>query len=255
MKTIKTLIVAAVILACAPLTAQTADEIIDNYFENTGGKQAWGDLEGLHISGSVNAQGMEIPVDVYQMKDGKQMVKINLQGQEITQMAFDGETMWTTNFMTQEAEKSDTETTENMKRQAKKDFPSPFFNYKEKGYTVELIGNETIEGTETYKLKLVQDPIMVDGVEEQNISYHYFETENFVPIASESEIKAGPMKGQMSKNTMSDYQEVDGLYFPFDMGMSGQNIIIKEINLNPDVDAAMFAFPEKAATTDEGDKN
>jgi hypothetical protein len=254
MKTIKTLIVTAVIFACAPLMAQTADEIIENYFENTGGAQAWGTLEGVHFSGSVNAQGMEIPVDVYQLKDGKQLVKINLQGQEITQMAFDGETMWTTNFMTQEAEKSDTEMTENMKRQSKKDFPSPFYNYKDKGYTVEYMGTETIEGTETYKLKLVQDPIMVDGVEEQNISYHYFDTENYVPIVSESEIKMGPMKGQMSKNTMSDYQEVDGLYFPFDMGMSGQNMVIKDITLNPDVDAAMFAFPEKAMSDDE-DKN
>ncbi|MAN59595.1 MAG: outer membrane lipoprotein-sorting protein [Flavobacteriaceae bacterium] len=254
MKTIKTLLIAVLVLACAPLTAQTADEIIANYFENTGGKDAWGELDGVHIAGSVSAQGMEIPVDVYQMKDGRQMVKISLQGQEMTQMAFDGETMWTTNFMTMEAEKSDTEMTNNMKQQATKDFPSPFFNYKDKGYQVELMGTETMEGTETFKLKLVQDPIMVDGKEEQNISYHYFDTENFVPIASESEIKAGPMKGQMSKNTMSDYQEVNGLYFPFDMGMSGQNIIIKEITLNPEVTPAMFAFPEKAATMDE-DKN
>ena len=86
MKTAKTLFIALLLIAVAPLTAQTADEIIDNYFENTGGKDAWGNLEGIKISGSVNAQGMEIPVDVIQTKDGKQLVTINFQGQEIKQM-------------------------------------------------------------------------------------------------------------------------------------------------------------------------
>ncbi len=251
MKTLKTLFIAFLLVAVVPMSAQTADEIINNYFENTGGAEAWGNLQGVKISGSVNAQGMDIPVDIYQMKDGKQLVKINLQGQDMTQVAFDGETMWTTNFMTMQAEKSDAETTENMKKQMG-DFPSPFYNYKEKGFTLELLGKETKEGTETYKLKLTQKPLMVDGVEQPNISFHYFDTENFVPIASESEIPSGPMKGQMSMNTMSDYQEVDGLYFPFDMGMMGQSLVVKEIVLNPEIDAAMFAFPEAST---EGSKN
>ncbi|MGB0948710.1 MAG: outer membrane lipoprotein-sorting protein, partial [Marinirhabdus sp.] len=110
---------------------------------------------------------------------------------------------------------------------------------------VEMIGKETKEGTETYKIKLTQSPLTVDGKEEPNVSYYYFDTENFVPIATEAEIKSGPAKGQMSNNTMSDYQDVDGLYFPFDMGMMGQSLIVKEITLNPEIDMAMFAFPEK----------
>ena len=251
MKTIKTLFIAVFVIAMTPLAhAQTADEIITSYFENTGGMDAWGALNGVLIKGSVNTQGMDIPVDIYQLKDGKQLVKINLQGQEMVQMAFDGETMWTTNFMTMAAEKSDTEATENMKKQSG-DFPNPFYNYADRGYTVELMGNETKEGTDTYKIKLTQTPVMVDGKEEANVSYHYFDTENMVIIASESEVKSGPMKGQMSSNTMSDYQEVGGLYFPFDMGMAGQSLIVKEIVLNPEIDMAMFAFPEAA----DGSKN
>ncbi|QIE58449.1 outer membrane lipoprotein-sorting protein [Rasiella rasia] len=244
MKTFKTLFIALFVVAMAPVAqAQTADEIITAYFENTGGMDAWGELNGVLIKGSVNAQGMDIPVDIYQMKDGKQLVKINLQGQDMVQMAFDGETMWTTNFMTMSPEKSDAEATENMKKQSG-DFPNPFYNYADRGYTVELMGNETKEGTETYKIKLTQTPVMVDGKEEANVSYHYFDTENMVIISSESEIKSGPMKGQMSSNTMSDYQEVDGLYFPFDMGMAGQSLIVNEIVLNPEIDMSLFAFPE-----------
>ncbi len=251
MKTIKTLFIAILILAIAPLNAQTADEIIDNYFENTGGKANWGKLEGMKMEAEADAQGMIIPVEIYQTKDGKQLIKINLQGQELTQVSFDGETLWTTNFMTMAAEKSDQEATDNMKKQMK-DFPSPLFNYKEKGYAVELLGNETIEGTETFKIMLTQDPLMVDGVETANITYFYFETENFVPIVSETKIQQGPMKGQMNKTTLSDYEEVNGLYFPFSMNMGGQGVTIKKITLNPEIDMALFAFPVTEVKTEEG---
>jgi len=253
MKTIKTLFIALFIAAIAPLNAQTADEIIDNYFENTGGADNWDKLSGIKMEAVANAQGMEIPVEIYQTKDGKQLVKINLQGQDMTQVSFDGETLWTTNFMTMAAEKSDKEATDNMKKQMK-DFPSPLLNYKEKGYTVELLENETIEGTETYKIKLTQEPLMVDGVEEANITYFYFEMENFVPIVTETKIQQGPMKGQLNKTTLSDYEEIDGLYFPFSMNMGGQEITLKKIILNPEIDKALFAFPEPVTPTEEGKK-
>lgn len=252
MKILKTLTIAFLLTAFVPVTAQTADEIISNYLENTGGKASWEKLQGVKMTATANAQGMEIPVEIYQTKEGKQLVKINFQGQEITQLAFDGETMWTTNFMTMQAEKSDAESTANMKKQMK-DFPTPFMNYKEKGFTVELMGKETKEGAETFKLMLTQSPIMVDGVEEPNVSYYYFDTENYVPIVAESEIKQGPMKGQMNVSTMSDYQEVDGLYFPFALSMGGQAIQLKEITLNPEIDAAMFAFPSTVTDTVEKD--
>ena len=244
MKTFKTLLLAVTLIAVAPMTAQTADEILSNYFENTGGEAAWNALEGAKMIGSVSAQGMDIPVEMYQMKDGKQLLKINIQGQEMTQFSFDGDIMWTTNFMTMLPEKSDTETTENMKIN-NQDFPSPFLNYKEKGYTVEYLGKETKEGTETFKLKLTQKPVMVDGKEEPTVSFHYFETENYVPIVVETTMNMGPAKGQMSTSGYSDYQEVDGLYFPFSISEGGQPIVMKEIILNPDVDKAFFAFPEE----------
>jgi len=242
MKKIKTLFCLLFAITLVPVNAQTADEIISNYFENTGGMDKWGALEGLKMSGVANTQGMEIPVDVYQLKDGSQAVVINFQGQSITQFAFDGNQMWSTNFMTMQPEKSDSEATENMKKMSK-DFPSPFHNYKKKGYSIELMDNETKEGTETFKIKLTQTPITINGVEEPNVSFHYFDTENYALIVSESLIKEGPMQGQTMVSTMSGYEEVDGLYFPFDLSMSGQNINIKTIEINPTIDKSVFAFP------------
>jgi len=241
MKKIQTFLTAFLFISVLTLQAQTADEVLVNYFENTGGLEKWNALEGLKMSGVANAQGMEIPLEIIQLKNGSQAVIINFQGQTITQFAFDGEHMWSTNFMTMQPEKSDSEATANMKKAAK-DFPSPFLNYKDKGYSVEFLGKETKEGTETFKIKLTQDPVLVNGIEEPNVSFHYFDSENFALIVSETQIKEGPAQGQTMTSTMSGYQEVDGLFFPFDMSMFGQGISIKTIELNPKVENSIFAF-------------
>ena len=231
----------------ATLQAQTADEILNNYFENTGGVDAWRAVEGMRMKAKVNQGGMEIPLEIVRMKDGRQMTSITFQGLELKQGVFDGEVLWGTNMMTQKAEKSDAEATEMMKKEMN-DFPDPFLDYQDKGYTVELMGKEDFNGTETFKIKLVKEPITVDGEEVQDVSYYFFETENFVPIAIHSEIKQGQAKGMMSEITFSDYQEVEGLYMPFTMsqgvkGQGGQPVTMDSIELNPEVSDIDFAFP------------
>ncbi len=255
MKTIKLLLAICFVAFTAQTSAQTADEIIANYYENTGGLENWEKVEGLKMFAKINQGGMEIPLEITQLKDGRQATVINFQGQEIKQGVFDGEVLWSTNFMTKKAEKSDAETTANMKVQSQ-DFPDSYLNYKEKGYTIELMENEEVDGTECYKIKITRTPLIVDGKEEANVAYHLFDMDNFVPIAIHAKINAGPAKGQMSETILSDYQEVDGLYFPFSMtqgikGQPGQPITLDKIELNPKVDDAMFAFPEEAASTDD----
>ena len=255
MKTLKLVLVALVVSFSTQINAQTVDEILANYYENIGGLENFKKIEGIKMTAKVNNGGMEIPLEIYQFKGGKQFTRINFQGKELMQGVFDGETLWGHNFMTMKAEKSDAETTANMKLNSN-DFPDSFIDYKEKGYLVELLGKETIDGTETFKIKLTKEPITVDGKQEDDVSYYFFDTENFVPIALQTEIKSGQAKGMVSEITFSDYQEVDGLYFPFSMtqgikGQPGAPITISTIELNPKVDDSIFAFPEETETTDD----
>ena len=227
--------------------AQTADEILSKYFENTGGIAKWQALQGIKMSAILNQMGMEIPLTMIQLRDGRQATVATFQGKEIKQGMYDGTTLWSTNFMTMKAEKSDAESTENFKLQTA-DFPDPFLDYQKKGYKVELLGKETVEGTECFKIKLTKKPIKVDGKPEDNITIYYFDANDFVPVMAESEIKSGQGKGMTSQSKMSDYTEVNGMLFPFTMtqgikGGPGQPITITGIELNPKADAAMFAFP------------
>ena len=228
--------------------SQSVDEIIDNYFENTGGIDQWKKLKGVKMSAKLSQQGMEIPIEIIQMQGGKQMQIINFQGQSIKAQVFDGEVSWGINMMSQKPEKSDQETTDNLKLD-NNDFPDSFMDYKSKGYTAELIGKETVDGTETFKVKLTKEPKTVDGKKEDDITFYFFDTENYVPIAIQTEVREGPGKGMIMEITMSDYQEVEGLYFPFSQtqGIKDQPsipLIIDSIELNPTIEEKEFKFPE-----------
>lgn len=238
MKSIKIALIAAVACLSLPLSAQTADEIISTYIDNTGG-QTWDDVKATKMSATINQGGMSIPLTIYATDEGKQAVIIEFNGQKITQMAFNGETLWTTNFMSMKAEKASEEMTNNMKLN-NNDFPSPLLHYKENGYEVAYEGTETKDGTETYKVKITSEPIMVNGVETPSISYYYFDVDTYVPIAVES-----TQMGQEVNMTMSDYQEVEGLYFPFAMSQAGQPFQLTEIQINPEIDDSIFEFPEE----------
>ncbi|MBS1951569.1 MAG: hypothetical protein OJF59_001243 [Cytophagales bacterium] len=229
--------------------AQTVDEIIAKYFENTGGMEKWKALQGIKMSAKANQGGIEIPIVITQLKDGRQATSINFQGKDIKQGVYDGTTLWSTNFVNMKAEKSDAETTENFKKDIG-EFPDPFLTYKERGLKAELLGKETIDGAQTFKIKLTKKPIMVDGKEAENIVYYYFDSENFVPLVIEQEIKTGQMKGAIQQNKMSDYQDVDGLMFPFSLAQGikdkgSQTLTISKIELNPKVDPSIFVMPKE----------
>jgi hypothetical protein len=248
MKQLLVLFISLSALSLQGIQAQSVDEILENYFENTGGRAQWEALQGVKYKAKVNQMGMEIPIDIVELKSGKQMTVINFQGQTIKQGVFDGTVVWSINMMTQKAEKSDQETTDNVIREMGS-FPDPFLNYKSLGYAAELMGTEEMDGSECFKIKLTKKPLIVDGEEVENATYYYFDTDNFVPLVVQSEIKSGEMKGQMSESKMSDYQEVGGLYFPFSLtqglkGQEGQVISFEEIILNPEIADSEFAFPE-----------
>lgn len=249
------LLLSALAFTAFGLQAQSADKIITEYFEVTGGAKNWEKLKGVQMEAKVNQGGMEIPITVIQMADSRELISIELQGQEFVQSAYDGKSLWSTNFQTMKPEKADEETLIN-KQKEDGDFPDALFHYKKNGYTAEYVGKETIDGTECHKIKLTKKPQIVDGKEVENVEYYYFDTDSNILIAVEAEITSGPAKGAISQAMFSDYQEVDGLYFPFSLtqgvkDQGSQPLEITKITTNPDVSGRNFSFPEEEAASEE----
>ena len=225
----------------------TVDEIVSKYLENIGGAEAWKKLNSMKMTASLMQQGMEIPIDIVRLADGRQYTKFEVQGFVVWQEVFDGETYWSTNFQTMEPEKSSAEDTENFKLGIN-DFPDAWIDYKKKGYSAELMGTQDIDGTDTYKVKLIREPLTIDGKEVESASYYFFDKESFMLVAREAEIMSGQAAGMVQLTRYSDYDKVNGLMFPFTLrqGATGnplQDIIITDIEVNITVDDAAFAFP------------
>ena len=235
--------------------AQTVDEIIDNYYEAVGGKDAWMAIEGIRYQAKINQGGMEIPFEMVQTKEGFAYQKASVQGKDFMQGVYDGEFLWNTNFMTQKAEKATTEDLENFKLNLN-DFPDALLNYKANEYEAEYLGAETFDGTETHKIKLTKEQISVDGEKMDDVEFYFFEMESGALIGSQKEMLSGPMKGMITESKFSDYQEVEGLFMPFTMTQGikdgqSQAIQMESIELNPEFDKAMLKFPTEAPATDD----
>jgi len=252
MKMFKLLFMGILCLGFSSIQAQTAEEIVTNYIETIGGAENWSKIEGMQIDGKMKMQGMEIGLQVTALKDKRQMTKINFQGQEMKQGVYDGTDMWGINFMTGQPEKMDAETVKAFTANEANDFPDPLFNWKEKGYKLEKLENETMEGTECYKVKLTKNPVMMNGKETEVVSIFYFDTETNVPIAEEM-VSGAMLQGppgqapQKMISTFSDYQEVNGLYIPFSRTMPQGSMVIDKVTFDPEIDDAEFVMPEVAA--------
>ncbi len=238
---------ALVFLAVQTMTAQTADEIINKYLTQTGGADKWAALKNVKMTTKLKVQGMEIPYIMLQKAPNMSKSMYVFQGKEIVDECFDGNEGWTTNQMTQKPEKMESETSENKKLDM--DYPDPFLDYAKKGYTVTLEGEETIQGTACHKIKLTKKQIKVDGKLEDNFSYYFFDKENNVPIMTRATPKTGQMKGMLQEVYLSDYQEFNGLFFPFTIqvkvgGQDAAAFAVEKIETNVELKADEFAMPK-----------
>lgn len=220
--------------------AQTAEEIVAKSMDALGGAEKWKAIKSTKSEAKLAMMGFEFGATMYNAMPNKMRVEVDAMGQKIVQ-AYDGTTAWWINPLQggPDAQVLPDEMAESVKNQ---EFQSPLIDFASKGHQVALEGKETIEGTVCYKLKLTKK----DGNEE----FHFLDAENFVPVMYRVAIKSGAAAGQFSETYMSDYQEVNGLMFPFFMeskvaGQSAQKITISKITLNEEIKDEMFLFPKK----------
>ncbi len=223
--------------------AQTAEQIINDYIQVTGGKN-WESVNAMKMITNFEGSDMKIEQVIY--RDGRTYSKLNFQGNETVQSAYDGTTLWKTNMRTQKPEKSDSEAVENFKRNIGA-FPNALIAYKWMGYSVSLEGEEKLDGVDCYKIKMTKKPLLTQGVEVANIEYYFIDKDSKVVIMIEAEITEGKMKGQIAQQKFSDYQEVNGLLIAFNIsfgfkGQESQSITYEKVEINPEINNELFKY-------------
>ncbi len=217
----------------------TADEIIAHYLENIGGVDNWQKIESITFAGTTLQGEMALPTTVYSMRPNYTKVVVDIMGKTYVDCTH-GDEGWSINpFMG--SPKPQKKSKEEIEQGMDEEFENPFINYAEKGYEVVLEGEEEIEGTPTYKVKLTKE----DGKE----MFYFFNQEYFVPLMLRTYVQEGEMEGMPVEVYFSDYEEVGDVVIAHSieqrfngqvvMQMTADNVILND----PNITVEIFAFP------------
>lgn len=219
--------------------AQNGKEIVEQYLENTGGKKNWEAVTSKTLEGTIKMGHMTFSTQIYQKPPDWQRAEMEVQGVKIIQ-AYDGKNAWMVNPM-ENGDRAPHRMPEDLASEFKdQSFDSEFLNYKKKGHTIDLEGKEEVEGVEAYKIKLTK--------ENGEVEYHFFDTENYLPVMMRSKVIGGPFAGQDTEMFLGNFQEVKGLVFPFYLktkinGQDIQEITFDNIRINEEMPDSLFVAP------------
>lgn len=228
-------------LYAGPGTAQSLDDVLAKHYEAIGGLDAWQGVQSVKLSGTMVLMGgaMEAPITIMQKRPSKARVEFTVQGMQGVQ-AYDGETAWIQMpFMgSPDPEPASADMVSQMKEQA--DLDGPLVGWEDEGHTLELIGTEDVDGTETFKVKVTH----ASG----EVSHYYLDSEYYLPIKVTA---VRSVQGAESEITtiIGDYKEVEGLMVPFSIEvtspMGPQVISFETIEVNVSLDDGIFVMPGK----------
>jgi uncharacterized membrane protein YkoI len=136
--------------------AQTADEVIQKYATAMGGLENFVKLKSVKMSGTVTTQGMDLPITIQVINGRAMRTDVEVMGQTITNSYKDGKG-WKINPLQGGSTATDVTGAELNEMKSQSNLASQLMDYKSRGYTAELSGQETVEGATAYKIKLTTE--------------------------------------------------------------------------------------------------
>jgi hypothetical protein len=231
MKAFKTVFVAAMSFVAISVSAQTADEIVNKYVTALGGAEKLASLKTVKMEGNMSTQGIDIPITLTKKHLIGMRMDMEIMGTSNYQMATASKG-WVFMPVMQQTEPKEMEPDQLKGIQSQLDIQGSLFNYKEKGYTVEYIGTEKIDGKDAFKLKAVKDG--------KDVFYFLDASSNFiVKTSSKATVQGQEIEMETS---FSDYkQNAEGYWFAYTMTPTQGVITFDKISTNIPVDEKIFS--------------
>jgi hypothetical protein len=189
-----------------PAATLTVDDIIARNLATKGGADKWKTIQTQKLTGVATAQGFELAMTVYGKRPNvsRQELTLEIPGQDVVTIVtlFDGTTAWTINPMTGSDVPQQAPQAENATAKVQSDFDGALFDYKAKGYTVELLDKMAVAGKQAHHLKVTRADVPTQ--------HYYLDPETFV------ELKVATEGAVASDTELSDYRAIDGIMVPLD---------------------------------------
>lgn len=236
------LILAVAFIAVGNLSAITLEEILAKNLEARGGLSKLKAINTYSVDGTMTmAQGMDLSFTQAMKRPMKYRMDMSFQGMSIV-TAFDGTTAWSKNPMAgNKVEKAPESEVKRMAEQA--DLDGVLVNSKDKGYKLELVGPEDIDGSTAYKIKVTD--------KDNEVSHLYIDAITWLEVMWSKNIS---MMGQEADVDIlfSNYQAVGGVQMAMLMeirseGQTVMSMTYSNPKVNEPISDDRFAYPGEAA--------
>ncbi len=224
------------------IKAQTADQIVQKYIQQTGGEKAWKAIKTISSSGKYNYGGIEFPFTAISKAPNKYKFVVPLNGKHYTQV-FNGKSGWKIDAFKNETKPQylTGKLSRALANEADVEIESPLINYSKKGFSIHLEGKETIEGKECFKVNLFK--------KEGEIESYFIDNQEYSLIMKRALSKNDELEKTILDAYFSDYREVNGVKIPFVVSykFKDQNILkitTEKVEMNVKVDDSIFKFKE-----------
>lgn len=222
--------------------AQSLDEIIANHLKAIGGVEKWRTFTSMKYTGKSKWGSFEIPFTQVQLKDGSNRQDVTLQGLKMI-TAYDAKTQtgWSVNPFqgSKDAQKMNEEQIQSQKENG--EMAGDLACYKERGWKVELLDKEDVDGVECFKIMLTK----TSG----SISYYFIDGQSWyiIKVTTRTKYQDREFEGETQ---FSDFQTVNGVVIAMSTDtyaegkLQGQTVFEK-VEFDVVVPAEDFKFPEK----------
>ena len=236
-------IAAALMIMAAPgAFAYTAAELAAKNVAAKGGSEQLQAIQSLRLSGKVLVNGGTLELGYTVLVERPDAIRYEAQLQGLTKVqAYDGTQAWQINPFQgrKDPEKLSADDAKALGEDAA-DFLGPLVAYQAKGYNLDYLGTEDIDGTEAHKLRVTRP----NG----DMAYVYLDPDYFLEIRTVSRrIEHGVPHETITD--YGDYEKVNGVYLPFalesyEKGSSARRKLqIDKAEANVAADKSLFAFP------------
>lgn len=214
--------------------AQTVDELVTKHVAALGGADKLAGVKSLVLESTLSVNGMDIPSKTMILVGKSMRSETSVMGNAMVQVV-DGSTGW----MIRPAMMGGTGDPEDMpaemiKQQIDQLYPfGALVGYQEKGYQIELVGNEKVEGKDTYHLRITGK----DG----QVTNEYLDATTYLV----NKVQRMGVDGKPGELLLSNYREVDGIKFPKTMEIAGGQmgpvtITTDKVKVNAPIDEKLF---------------
>jgi hypothetical protein len=219
--------------------AQTVDEIIAKSIQAQGGLEKLESVQTLRIKGKIDAGFFRADTLQQNKRPDKVREEATIQGLTEVQ-AYDGKTGWQVNPFGGRRDPEMLSQDDVKSLQVDADINGPLVDYKKKGHKAELVGHDSVEGTDCFKIKLT--------LKNGDIRTYYLDADSYLEIKLETQTM---VRGEIHENETyyGDYEEVGGIYYPFayEVGQKGDpnrtKFTLEKIEQNVAIDDSVFAMP------------